>query len=157
MVSYTWKHQHDWDPTKEAPHMTLNPNWCALCRKNGEGRDHLFLKCSFALSIWQKLEMQFRRYTHQQNASSLCIEVCRVKQRSKKEIIAFNSFTITLWSIWLERNNRTFNDKEKPHYELWDDIKALTGLWTNRSKKFSNNSVGTIALNLNAFVSLLQN
>lgn len=36
---------------RRIPNMALSPHWCILCREDGESFNHLFLHCSFTLSI----------------------------------------------------------------------------------------------------------
>ena len=37
------------------PYRFLNPQWCILCRGDGESIDHLFLHCPFTMWLWHKL------------------------------------------------------------------------------------------------------
>ena len=37
------------------PYKSLNPQWCTLCRGDEESIDHIFLRCSFTIGLWQKL------------------------------------------------------------------------------------------------------
>ncbi|XP_050939384.1 uncharacterized protein LOC127148989 [Cucumis melo] len=82
---------------------------------------------------------------------NLCSRPSCWKQKTKKNVILYNTYASALWNIWLERNARIFNGKEKTVAEIWEDIKALAGLWTSRSSLFSNYQASSIALNLNAF------
>ncbi|KAA0039966.1 LINE-1 retrotransposable element ORF2 protein [Cucumis melo var. makuwa] len=82
---------------------------------------------------------------------NLCSRPSCWKQKTKKNVILYNTYASALWNIWLERNARIFNGKEKTVAEIWEDIKALAGLWTSRSSLFTNYQASSIALNLNAF------
>lgn len=37
---------------RRRPNMTLSPYWCIMCMKDGESSNHIFLYCSFTMSIW---------------------------------------------------------------------------------------------------------
>ena len=40
--------------------MNLKPNWCVMCIKNEEDRDHLFLYCSYATATWGKIRLMLK-------------------------------------------------------------------------------------------------
>ena len=68
---FIWSLIHDWINTadnlqKRLPSMQLRPNWCVMCRKNEENKDHLFLHCSYAATIWKKFKFaaQLELHTH---------------------------------------------------------------------------------------------
>ena len=37
------------------PYKPLCPQWCILCKGNGESIDHLFLHCPVTIGLWHKL------------------------------------------------------------------------------------------------------
>ena len=37
------------------PYKSLYPQWCILCKGNGESIDHLFLHCPVTIGLWHKL------------------------------------------------------------------------------------------------------
>ena len=37
------------------PFKSLNPQWCILCKGEGEAIDHLFLHCPYLIGLWNKL------------------------------------------------------------------------------------------------------
>lgn len=43
--------------------MSLNPNWCTLCRQSGEDMDHLLIHCNVANNIWIKLQNPIEYHT----------------------------------------------------------------------------------------------
>lgn len=44
---------------KRLPFLSLSPGWCIMCGVSDEYRDHLFLNCSVAYSIWNRLLKEF--------------------------------------------------------------------------------------------------
>lgn len=32
--------------------MSISPNWCVMCQKEGETLNHLFLYCNYSRAIW---------------------------------------------------------------------------------------------------------
>lgn len=57
---------------KRLPNWNLNPNKCTLCRKAEENINHLFISCSFAKSIWEKIWLLLRININHQIPASLC-------------------------------------------------------------------------------------
>ncbi|KAA0039770.1 LINE-1 retrotransposable element ORF2 protein [Cucumis melo var. makuwa] len=136
---------------KRLPNLCSRPSWCVMCKRNDEDRIHLFILCPIAKSIWRSISSHLSSNVNCLSPKELCITMCSWKQKTKKNVILFNTYASALWNIWLERNARIFNGKEKTVAEIWEDIKALAGLWTSRSSLFSNYQASSIALNLNAF------
>ncbi|TYK10356.1 LINE-1 retrotransposable element ORF2 protein [Cucumis melo var. makuwa] len=137
--------------TKRMPNLCSRPSWCVMCKRNEEDRIHLFILCPIAKSIWNLISSHLKSNVNCLSPKDLCITMCSWKQKTKKNIILFNTYASALWNIWLERNARIFNGKEKTVADLWEDIKALAGLWTSRFLLFTNYQATSIALNLNAF------
>lgn len=121
------------------------------CRNSSEDIDHLFIGCSVAKTIWRKIEVLTNWKMQHSNISTLCTKLCNIKQNSQREIIKFNVTAASLWSIWLERNNHTFKDKNSSIINLWENICALTGFWSTKHPAFSNYNACTISINLHAF------
>ena len=76
------------------------------------------------------------------------------RPKTKRELISFNLFVATIWSIWLERNKRLFRNSISNANNLWKDICNLTGLWLSKEKLFKNYSTSSIALNLEALYNI---
>ena len=135
---------------KRLPKWILNPSWYVLCKASEENRNHLFYGCPYNKGIWEKVGALLHHQYNFDNTALLCKHICRNRPKSKKQVIHLNMAVVTLWSIWLERNKRIFNGKEKSLPALWEDIQALIGLWTSRSPIFKN-STSSVTLNLNVF------
>lgn len=126
--------------------MYFNPSWCVLCKRNEESRDHLFLYIVILLPPFGRKLVLCSTGIILVNRFQLCANMSIVLRKETGRIPLFS----TLWPLrfgayGLERNNRTFNDKEKASSELWEDIKALMSLWTSRSSLFKDYSPNLVA------------
>lgn len=111
--------------------MSLCPNWCILCKSSTETVEHLFLNCSYSKGICRFGEGE--HVQHLFSISSLLEFLLQLKINSKAKIIWSNIITTILWCLWLERNRKTFHDKELQHGYLWEDILSLASSWSSKS------------------------
>ncbi|XP_015960972.1 uncharacterized protein LOC107484934 [Arachis duranensis] len=112
----------------------INPldNLCALCGKSIESAFHLFLGCEVTWQVWGAWLYALGREwsvpgTLKQHFESWTTVAPRKDER-KRWLIGF--FAV-IWTIWLERNNRVFQNKGLAVQEI-----------TNRSFVFSNEWIG---------------
>ncbi|KAL6346450.1 hypothetical protein AAG906_033246 [Vitis piasezkii] len=103
------------------PYKALCPQWCILCKGNGESIDHLFLHCPVTIGLWHRL---FN-----------LVGVIWVPPRSIEDIrgkILWQIACLTLiWMVWQERNNRIFEDKGRTEEVVWDLIRFYSSLWAS--------------------------
>ena len=96
---------------------------CRLCEAEDEFIQHLFFKWEYAAAIWQEIHGKLH-WNYQ--ALSFCEEVrkARVKARgqSRQAKIYVKLFTEAVYVIWLQRNNKVFNDVLVPAHELVKEI-----------------------------------
>ncbi|KAA0056004.1 LINE-1 retrotransposable element ORF2 protein [Cucumis melo var. makuwa] len=137
---------------KRLPNWALSPNWYYMCNKSQEDINHLFIHCPYSQQLWSKAKALLKWTSTPNDVQSLAQNICSLNIRTQKGLITFNTSAILLWKIWLERNNRIFKQQEKDSQDLWEDILAQTGLWSCKSKLFSNYDCCSIALNISAFV-----
>lgn len=76
----------------------------------------------------------------------------QLKMSSKAHIIRSNIMAVVLWSIWLERNRRIFQEVDRNQNYLWNEILSLAALWSSKFPFFCNYDVSTIALNWKLFL-----
>lgn len=108
---------------RRRPCRYISPNWCVLCKKNGELVSHLFIHCIFARDIWAYflgwvnwvwvMPKDVKDLFHQWNgpgfgASGKMFWSCLIHA--------------VLWNIWKERNMRIFEGKLKSKSEVMDMI-----------------------------------
>ena len=116
----------------------INTQWCVMCKRSSESTDHVFLHCSVAIQLWQRL-----------------FGVCDVKWGAPRDcthmlLVKFDGFggskrAKSLWScivcaifkiIWLERNARIFDRKEADANSLRDRAGFLASFWAFVSPPF---------------------
>ncbi|KAD4888547.1 hypothetical protein E3N88_20620 [Mikania micrantha] len=133
-----WRAGMDRLPTKEAlikRNVGVSSLTCDLCGHDSESADHLFVKCSYALTIWRlskwcKMDI---------GLGDGIREVLMFKKMAKgsqmfKNIGQSLIFT-TIWAIWKARNDRIFNNIRKDPSDVIGEIKVLSFLWIiNRAK-----------------------
>ncbi|KAL5697583.1 hypothetical protein ACHQM5_028709 [Ranunculus cassubicifolius] len=103
---------------------------CVFCEKETETRNHLFLSCPVIMEIWEFVFGVFG--------------VHRPSSWTVENILAANAevqFTdigkvywkfirhATFWEIWLERNNRIFEETKLESWRLIDRIKKSIWRW----------------------------
>ncbi|XP_039009389.1 uncharacterized protein LOC120137799 [Hibiscus syriacus] len=107
----------------------ITDGWCVLCNEDRETRDHLFLECPLAVSLWQAiLQLSGLRLpslfwntflastSHTWKGKSLLITILK---------LAWCAF---LYSIWEERNRRLFKGISRNATEILKAIKEIVGI-----------------------------
>jgi hypothetical protein len=103
--------------------------WCCMCRKGWETGDHLLIHCVLASDLWSAVLKSFG--------------VCWVFPNSIMDLLYgwFNSFgksdseiwnlvpLCLLWTVWRERNHRTFDDMEHSTSKLVELFFGLLFDW----------------------------
>ncbi|KAK9927793.1 hypothetical protein M0R45_024959 [Rubus argutus] len=132
---------------RKRPGSCLSPNWCIMCKKEQETIDHVFLHCPVALSLWMKLfrEVNISWIIPKQCFSLLC-EKHKILRGGRKAKAVWGCLVLAVfWVIWLERNQRIFEDKVGAgHEELWDRIKFWSSLWVSVTHEFKDYSLAVI-------------
>ena len=122
---------------KRRPYHYLSPGWCVLCKKENKSIDHLFLHCQFSFRLWCKIVKEFNR---EWVTPRSCIDLLGLGNGfflNKKGKAPWKVATIaTLWAVWLERNNRVFEEKEEVLEYVWDRIKLWVEIWLHDYKDF---------------------
>ncbi|KAF8700182.1 hypothetical protein HU200_034559 [Digitaria exilis] len=108
---------------------------CIFCSQHPESIDHLLLNCSFSREVWfiilQGLDWQsisptgtdlsFVDWWNQSRRA-----VCKDNRKH------FDSLVILVaWSIWLERNARTFNRQQRTASQLAMLLKHEAAIWAH--------------------------
>lgn len=62
---------------------------------------------------------------------------------------------VMVWSIWLERNKRIFEDIEESVEDLWSKIKLRLAWWINGRKKFRGSYISDVIRSLNYLLYML--
>ena len=86
-------------------------NWCCMCRAAVESIGHLLLHCMVATELWSLILAIFKVQWVQPRSVTTALwswQGGRVDKRRRKAWM-YAPFCL-MWSIWLERNKRTFQD-----------------------------------------------
>ncbi|XP_062093360.1 uncharacterized protein LOC133799353 [Humulus lupulus] len=120
---------------RRRPFHSLSPNRCANCNNNSESVGHLFLRCSFASIVWNKVLQEFGVGWCM---PSSCAQLFLSHLEGGKRVTRLWQCTVlaTFWAIWLERNSRTFDDSSFSVDNLWDKIRFCVATWVYRTKEF---------------------
>ncbi|XP_062094083.1 uncharacterized protein LOC133800133 [Humulus lupulus] len=120
---------------RRRPYHCLSPAWCVCCKEAGESTSHLFLECHFSREVWGKVLAEFGiLWCMPSNYSQLFL----TKLGGGKRVSRLWQTTVlaTFWALWLERNNRLFEDISNSVETIWDKIKFWVATWVYRNKFF---------------------
>jgi len=100
---------------------------CVLCGRMEESAIHFFLHCEVEAKVWIMVLnwVNFNLITPPNLATHLDCwfnEVCAKKVRKGLLLILH----ATIWTIWLERNDRIFKGVNKEVGEIFDAVKSLS-------------------------------
>uniref|UniRef100_A0A2N9EUJ9 Reverse transcriptase zinc-binding domain-containing protein n=1 Tax=Fagus sylvatica TaxID=28930 RepID=A0A2N9EUJ9_FAGSY len=122
--------------------------WCCMCRKGWETGDHLLIHCVVATDLWSAVLRSFG--------------VCWVFPNSIKDLVYgwFNSFgkhdsaiwnlvpLCLMWTVWRERNQRTFEDLEQSTSKLVELFFGLLFDWARVGGLTPMNSLADFSTSL---------
>ena len=93
--------------------------WCCMCKKGADSVDHLLLYCPFAREIWSMVFGLFGvSWVMPSSVLGLleCWQGCFGKHRNFPIWRAVPH--CLLWSLWRERNGRSFENCERSYVEI---------------------------------------
>ncbi|XP_042965136.1 uncharacterized protein LOC122299173 [Carya illinoinensis] len=94
--------------------------WCFMCKKAAESVDHLLIHCDVAKGLWDGV---FGRSGLSWVMPNSVVEVlaCWPTLLSCSQVAAVRKMTplCIMWCMWLERNERCFNNREHNVDEIW--------------------------------------
>ena len=131
----------------------LSPGWCVLCKKDNESLDHLFLHCAFSFRIWGKILQEFGVdwVIPRSSKDLLCLGQGLCLNKKGKTLWKIAA-TATFWVIWLERNNRIFEEKDDSFDSIWDRIRLWVGIWLLDCKDFKGIPFSLLVRDWNPFL-----
>ncbi|XP_047260664.1 uncharacterized protein LOC124893864, partial [Capsicum annuum] len=88
---------------------------CALCEEELEDHQHLFFKCSVSWAIWKRMLLAWQGITRRNMGWTDEIQWISTHAKGKhlRAAILRMSFVATVYHIWLERDQRTFQQKKR--------------------------------------------
>ena len=138
---------------KRRPYHSLSQGWWVLCKKDNETIDHLFLHCIFSFRIWCKILAEFglQWVIPRSTKDLLCLGQGPCLNKKGKVLWKVAS-TATFWAIWLERNNRIFEEREESFDYIWDRIRLWVGIWLHDYKDFKRIPFSLLVRDWNPFL-----
>ncbi|RVW58950.1 Retrovirus-related Pol polyprotein from transposon RE1 [Vitis vinifera] len=112
------------------PYKALCPQWCILCKGNGESIDHLFLHCPVTIGLWHRLfNLVGVIWVPPRSIEDMLVISFKGLGNSVRGKILWQIACLTLiWMVWQERNNRIFEDKGRTEEVVWDLIRFYSSL-----------------------------
>ncbi|RVW46854.1 Transposon TX1 uncharacterized 149 kDa protein [Vitis vinifera] len=131
------------------PYKSLCPQWCILCKGNGESIDHLFLHCPVTIGLWNKLfKLAGLDWVPPRSFEDMLVIAFKGLGNSLRGKTLWQVACLTLvWIVWQERNNRIFEDKGRSEETLWDLILFYSTLWASCSAAFRGVPLNVLQLN----------
>ena len=101
---------------------TQGPLACVLCHRSMESHDHLFFNCSYSSFVWQGLQHRMGVGCPSTSWSSLVDWGATAwKGKTPRQIIRRMCFGLAVYSIWRERNARSFKFEAKSKERILND------------------------------------
>ena len=119
-----------------------------MCKEEGDTLDHLLVHCKVARSLWVRLlqEAGFC-WVFPIFCGSLMVEKPIGFGTNLAKVMWKCIVLSLLWVIWIERNNRIFEDKVMRSEDLFEKAKYLASLWAFSEKNFKEFPFSLIVLN----------
>ncbi|XP_039020908.1 uncharacterized protein LOC120152868 [Hibiscus syriacus] len=127
----TWMAFLDKLPTKDRLQRIglINESHCVLCNSDLETREHLFLKCPTAVTIWKVVfslsGLQFPRYSWE---VFMAWASSNWKGKSLLTMVMKMALNALIYTIWEERNKRVFQNRARSAEEIIKAIKDNVSL-----------------------------
>ena len=138
---------------RRRPYYYLSPGWCALCKKSNESIDHLFLHCDFSYRLWSKVVKEFgTEWVPPSSSTELLLFYGGSSFTKKGKTLWKVVATTTFWAIWLERNNRIFEEGEGTFDYIWDRIRMWVATWLYLCKDFKSIPFSLLVRDWNPFL-----
>ncbi|RVW53008.1 putative ribonuclease H protein [Vitis vinifera] len=131
------------------PYKALCPQWCILCKGNGELIDHIFLHCSVTIGLWHRLfNLVGLVWVPPRSLEDMLVITFKSLGNSLRGKALWQIACLTLiWMVWQERNNRIFEDKGRTEEMVWDLIRFYSSLWASCTEAFRGVPLNVLQLN----------
>jgi hypothetical protein len=107
-------------------------NWhgstkCMFC-PHDETIKHLFFECSFARSIWSAIQIASNLYPPKSVANVFGNWLHGIDKKLRT-VIRVGAIAV-IWSLWLSRNDKVFNDKDVSHMQVLYRCTNILRMWS---------------------------
>ncbi|KAF8722498.1 hypothetical protein HU200_022325 [Digitaria exilis] len=132
---FLWLALHDrcWTVDRRRRHGLQDTDACALCHTEPETINHLLITCSFSREVWLMAlsAIGCQHLTPSATPSSIADWwTTSRKQMDKAARKTFDALVVLIcWSVWLERNARTFDNRTKTSQQLAHGIAEEAAVW----------------------------
>ena len=84
------------------------PGWCVLCKREMESSDHLFLTCSYSITVWREVSTLTGFHCQWEGATvgAAWESWWRRTPQKQRKILPL----LVIWGIWIARNKAIFQD-----------------------------------------------
>ncbi|CAN1332114.1 Putative ribonuclease H protein At1g65750 [Linum perenne] len=114
-------------------------NRCALCCKDLESVDHIFLRCEFAATVWEKISSKLSIYgPGSEDIKSFILAWKGMNCLPIFSPVMNHLLHGTIWFLWLERNMRIFKDTALNPNQVAVKILLNVGRWLCAADIFSS-------------------
>jgi hypothetical protein len=105
-------------------------NWCCMCERSEETVDHLLLHCEVASNLWYAFFSCFGlAWVMPRRVVDLL--ACWWSSGRRRSAVVWKMVpTCLFWCLWQERNNRCFEDLERPLKAILSSCFHTSYLWT---------------------------
>jgi hypothetical protein len=94
-------------------------DWCCMCKNGAESVEHLLLHCSFTGEIWDMVFGLFGVYWVMPRTTLELLECWQGCFGNHRNFLIWRVVPHCLmWSIWRERNRRSFENCERSYVEI---------------------------------------
>lgn len=103
---------------------TIPVSCCSFCM-GMETHDHLFFNCTFTSQVWFEMLAHINVNWPSRSWADWINQISSLRDKTLKNLIIKLIFTATLHQIWLERNNRKFQNAYCPMPTVVNKIHSL--------------------------------
>ncbi|KAJ0238141.1 Reverse transcriptase zinc-binding domain-containing protein [Hirschfeldia incana] len=90
---------------------------CLFCNMADESISHCFFECSFAWDVWKIMAIKCN-FNSQRQWHEILIQLRSRAQNKAQRTLLLLSWQATLYSLWMERNNRLHNARSTSSQDL---------------------------------------
>ena len=123
--------------------------WCCMCRAAGESGYHLLVHCTFASDLWNSVLRSFGvLWVFPEHITALLSGWYNYFGKRKSTV--WNLVPLCLmWTLWRERNKRSFDDEEHPFPKLLELFYGLLFYWARVWGLTLEKSIAAFIVSLN--------